>query len=79
MRAAVVEKYGAPLSIRDIPTPNIGVDDVLVRVEAAGVCATDLKVIDGELGADPSRLPLVPGHEIAGTVEAAGHNAAKSD
>ena len=76
MRAAVVEGYGAPLNIRDIPTPNIGDDDVLVRVEAAGVCATDLKVIDGELGADPNRLPLVPGHEIAGTVEATGHNVA---
>lgn len=74
MRAAVVEQYGKPLSIRDIPTPDIGDDDVLVHVEAAGVCATDLKVIDGELGADPSRLPLIPGHEIAGTVEAVGHN-----
>lgn len=72
MRAALVEEYGAPLIIRDVPTPDIGDDDVLVRVEAAGVCATDLKVIDGELGADPSRLPLIPGHEIAGTVEATG-------
>ena len=74
MRAALVEEYGAPLIIRDVPTPNIGDDDVLVRVEAAGVCATDLKVIDGELGADPSRLPLIPGHEIAGTVEATGQS-----
>ena len=49
MRAALVEEYGAPLIIRDVPTPDIGDDDVLVRVEAAGVCATDLKVIDGEL------------------------------
>ena len=63
-----------PLAIRDVPTPDIGADDVLVRVEAAGVCATDLKVIDGELGADPSRLPLIPGHEIAGTAEATGQN-----
>ena len=74
MRAAIVEEYGAPLTISDVPTPDIGADDVLVRVEAAGVCATDLKVIGGELGADPTRLPLIPGHEIAGTVEAKGRN-----
>jgi len=64
MRAAVVEEYGAPLALRDVPTPDVGADDVLVRVEAAGVCATDLKVIAGGLGADPGRLPLIPGHEI---------------
>lgn len=72
MKAAQLQAYGAPLVIGDAPDPQIGPDDVLVRVQAAGVCATDLKVIDGMLGADPSRLPLILGHEIAGTIEEIG-------
>lgn len=76
MRAAAIEEYGAPLVVRDIKDPEIGPDDVLVRVEAAGVCATDLKVIEGGIMADPSRLPLVPGHEIAGSISALGDRVA---
>ncbi|HEY1304606.1 MAG TPA: zinc-dependent alcohol dehydrogenase family protein [Vicinamibacterales bacterium] len=51
-----------------VPTPQAG--QVLVRVHACGVCRTDLHVVDGELP-DPT-LPIVPGHEIAGTVEQVG-------
>ncbi|MDZ7727095.1 MAG: alcohol dehydrogenase catalytic domain-containing protein [Dehalococcoidia bacterium] len=72
MHAAVIEEYGAPLVVRDVPDPELGPDDVLVRVEAAGVCATDLKVIEGGIMADPSRLPMIPGHEIAGSISALG-------
>jgi propanol-preferring alcohol dehydrogenase len=60
----------APLTLieRDVPVP--GTHEVLVRVDACGVCRTDLHIVDGEL-AQP-RLPLVPGHEIVGHVEAVG-------
>jgi propanol-preferring alcohol dehydrogenase len=49
-----------------------GVGEVLIRVRACGVCRTDLHVVDGEL--PHPRLPLIPGHEIVGTVEAVGPN-----
>src|SRR5690242_11536048 len=55
----------------DKPTP--GPTEVLVKVLACGVCRTDLHVVDGELPA--LRLPVVPGHEIVGRIEAVGGNA----
>lgn len=67
----LLRQPGAPLELdarRPIPRPAAG--DVLVRVEACGVCRTDLHVIDGEL--HEPRLPLVPGHEIVGTVVEVG-------
>ncbi len=70
MRAMVLERAGAPLVYRDLPTPEPGPDQVLVRVSACGVCRTDLHVVDGEL-TEP-KLPLVPGHEIIGIVAATG-------
>ncbi len=72
MKAAIAEAYGAPLAIRDVDPPQIGTGDILVRVDACGVCATDLKVVQGGLGASPERLPLIPGHEITGTVAETG-------
>ena len=54
----------------EIDTPQPAPDQVLVRVLACGVCRTDLHVVDGELH-DPA-IPLIPGHEIVGTVEAVG-------
>ena len=53
---------------RDVPEP--GAHEVLVRVDACGVCRTDLHIVDGEL--TRPRLPLVPGHEVVGRVEALG-------
>ena len=70
MRAMVLERAGDPLVPRDLPIPEPGPDQVLVRVRACGVCRTDLHVVDGEL-TEP-KLPLVPGHEIIGTVAATG-------
>jgi propanol-preferring alcohol dehydrogenase len=55
-----------PLREKDIPIPEPGVGQVLIHVRACGVCRTDLHVVDGEL-TEP-KLPLVPGHEIVGTV-----------
>ena len=59
-----------PLAAVELPVPVAGPNQVLVRVHACGVCRTDLHIVDGEL-AHP-KLPLVPGHQIVGTVTAAG-------
>jgi len=66
MRAQVLTDVGRPLAAAELPPPRPGRQQVLVAVKACAVCRTDLHVVDGEL-ADP-KLPLVPGHEIIGTV-----------
>ncbi len=70
MRAMILDAAGQPLSLREVPRPEAGPGQILVRVQACGVCRTDLHVVDGELN-DP-KLPLIPGHEIIGTVAALG-------
>jgi propanol-preferring alcohol dehydrogenase len=70
MRAMVLETPGEPLAERELPDPEPGSGEVLVRVEACGVCRTDLHVVDGELP-DP-KLPLVPGHQVVGEVVGTG-------
>ena len=74
MRAMVLSSPGpvedGRLELRDIPVPEPGPGDVLLRVHANAVCRTDLHIVEGEL-TEP-KLPLVPGHQIVGTVEAAG-------
>jgi propanol-preferring alcohol dehydrogenase len=70
MRAMTLRRIGAPLALEERPTPKPARDQLLIRVEACGVCRTDLHVVDGELP-DP-KLPLVPGHEIVGVVEKLG-------
>ncbi len=70
MRAMALEKVGAPLVLRDYPDLEPGPGEVRVRIEACGVCRTDLHVVDGEL---PSIVtPVVPGHEIVGSVDSVG-------
>jgi propanol-preferring alcohol dehydrogenase len=59
-----------PLEWRDLPTPTIRPDEVLIRVRACGVCHTDLDEIEGRMA--PSALPRILGHQIVGTVEATG-------
>jgi propanol-preferring alcohol dehydrogenase len=66
----VLESPGSPLREADLPAPEPGAGQVLVQVDACGVCRTDLHVVDGEL-ADP-KLPLVPGHQVVGRVVAGG-------
>jgi 2-desacetyl-2-hydroxyethyl bacteriochlorophyllide A dehydrogenase len=67
MRAAVLRAFGRALRVEDREEPEAGPGETLLRVRAAGLCGTDLKLIDGALG--PSiRLPLIPGHEVAGQV-----------
>lgn len=69
MRTAIAYDVEAPLVLEDLPMPEVGPRDVLVRLTASGICHTDLTVIDG-LSALP--LPMVPGHEGCGVVEATG-------
>src|SRR5207244_5501235 len=56
-----------PLQYEDVPAPEPGEGQVLVRVRACGVCRTDLHVIEGEL--PPRKSPVIPGHQVVGTVE----------
>lgn len=73
MRAMVLERPGEPLRMVERPVPEPGAGQVLLRVHACGVCRTDLHLVDGELP-DP-KLPVVPGHQIVGTIERAGPGA----
>lgn len=70
MRAAILEQARTPLVVREIPIPVAGPGQIGVRVIACGVCRTDLHIVDGEL-AHP-KLPLVPGHQVVGTVTGIG-------
>ncbi|MFH6783297.1 MULTISPECIES: zinc-dependent alcohol dehydrogenase family protein [Methylobacterium] len=70
MDAMVLHRIGFPLVRETRPDPVPGPGEVRLRVEACAVCRTDLHLIDGEL--PDLRLPIVPGHEIVGRVEAAG-------
>jgi len=67
MQAAVVEKFGEPLVVREVPVPIPGSGQVLVEIFASGVCHTDLHAADGDWPVKPT-LPFTPGHEGAGTV-----------
>lgn len=71
MRAAVVTAFDRPLSIEEIPTPVPGDGQVLVRLEACGLCHTDIHAARGEWPVKPSP-PFVPGHEGVGTIAALG-------
>jgi alcohol dehydrogenase, propanol-preferring len=70
MRAMVLEKVGAPLALRNVPKPEPGKGQLLVRVSACGVCRTDLHIVDSEL--PNPKLPLILGHQIVGRVEQLG-------
>ncbi len=71
MRAVIID---APTSFREgnVPEPTPRADELLIRVEACGICGTDLHIIDGE--SPLARYPLVPGHEFAGEVVALGRD-----
>ena len=70
MRAMVLNKVGAPLEWTEVADPEPGAGEIRVKVGACGVCRTDLHVVDGEL--PDMRLPIIPGHEIVGRVDAMG-------
>jgi alcohol dehydrogenase, propanol-preferring len=70
MRAMVLDAARKPLRLATVDVPSPGPGQVLIRVHACAVCRTDLHVVDGEL-TEP-KLPLVPGHEIVGSIAATG-------
>ena len=70
MRASLFEKAGQPLRSAELPCPQPGAGQVLIRVRACAVCRTDLHIADGEL--KQPKLPVIPGHEIIGAVEKIG-------
>ena len=70
MRAMVLRNIGRPLSLEERDDLHPGAGEIRVRVEACAVCRTDLHVVDGDLPG--LKLPIVPGHEIVGIVDAVG-------
>src|SRR5574337_1532107 len=72
MHAMVLEGIGDPLVMKELANPPVLADEVFVRIEACGVCRTDLHVVDGDLPF--VKPPVVPGHEIVGIVERVGRD-----
>lgn len=70
MQVMALEQIGSPLVLQGRPLPEPAADEVRIRVDACAVCRTDLHIVDGELPDIP--LPIVPGHEIVGTVTMCG-------
>jgi alcohol dehydrogenase, propanol-preferring len=73
MQAAVVRAFGQPLSLEEVPVPEISAEDVLVKVFASGVCHTDLHAANGDWPVKPTP-PFIPGHEGVGVVAAVGRH-----
>jgi NADPH:quinone reductase-like Zn-dependent oxidoreductase len=71
MKAAVVDDFGQPLRVEDMPKPEPDVGEVVVRIEASGLCHTDIHASRGDWPVKP-KLPLIPGHEGVGIVESVG-------
>lgn len=71
MKAAVVHEFGAPLSVEEVDRPETTDGMVLVKVEACGVCHTDLHAVEGDWPVKP-QLPFIPGHEGVGVVVECG-------
>ena len=69
MKAAVLYEARQPLQIEELEMPDVGDEDVLIKVAACGVCHTDLKVVEGRNRFTP---PTILGHEVAGTIEQVG-------
>lgn len=72
MQAMIFEGVGKLLVLKQVTIPTPGDDQVLIKVIACGICRTDLHVLDGELTSP--KLPLIPGHEIIGTIVSVGKN-----
>ena len=70
MKAAFLERFHEPLVLRNVPVPEPGPGEVLIKVRGCGLCPTDLHIREGRIAS--IRPPYIPGHEVAGTVEALG-------
>jgi len=71
MKAAVVREFGKPLAIEEVDVPDVPAGQILVKVEACGVCHTDLHAAEGDWPVRPS-LPFIPGHEGVGHIAKVG-------
>jgi propanol-preferring alcohol dehydrogenase len=71
MKAAVVTSFTRPIEMQELPTPRPGLGQVLVRIEASGLCHTDIHAARGDWPVKPTP-PFTPGHEGVGVVEAIG-------
>ncbi|MEU5264248.1 alcohol dehydrogenase AdhP [Amycolatopsis sp. NPDC021455] len=71
MKAAVVTDFSSPLELRELPVPEPGPQQILVRLETCGICHTDIHAAHGDWPVKPA-LPLIPGHEGVGIVERVG-------
>lgn len=74
MKAAVVNEFKQKLEVKEVPKPTLGYGEVLVKIEACGVCHTDLHAAHGDWPVKP-KLPLIPGHEGVGVIEEIGEGA----
>jgi len=72
MKALVVKEFGGPLILEDVPIPQPGSDDALIRVKACAVDQFDLTIRDGKF--PTAKTPIILGHEIAGVIESVGAN-----
>lgn len=73
MRSARMHAYNQPLVLEDVPVPDIGADEALLKVTAAGMCRTDVQLVDGYFRPyAQSKFPVTPGHEIAGEITKIG-------
>ena len=73
MKAAVLHEFGQPLQIEEVDIPTPGAGQIVVKMQASGVCHTDLHAIEGDWPVKPSP-PLIPGHEGVGLITAVGEN-----
>ncbi|OGA08714.1 MAG: alcohol dehydrogenase [Betaproteobacteria bacterium RIFCSPLOWO2_02_64_14] len=75
MKAMQLAAPRTPLNLVELPRPEPGPGKLLIKVNACGVCRTDLHVVDGDLA--DGKMPIIPGHEIVGTVVARGEGAGR--
>ncbi|HTI73591.1 MAG TPA: NAD(P)-dependent alcohol dehydrogenase [Mycobacterium sp.] len=79
MRAARIHRFNQPLEIDEVPVPDVGPNQVLIKVAAAGMCRSDYQLLDGYFRDGlPVELPFIPGHEVAGTIAALGSGVPES-
>jgi L-iditol 2-dehydrogenase len=72
MKAAVFEKVGV-IKVKEVPMPEIGGNEVLIKIKYTGICGTDWSIYNGWYSAD--KLPMIPGHEFSGVIAKLGKNA----
>jgi propanol-preferring alcohol dehydrogenase len=79
MKAMLLKEFAPitenPLELVDLPIPEPGPEDILIRNKICGVCHTDLHTVEGELPG--VKLPIIPGHQVVGTVEKSGENTSR--